>query len=234
MYLGRLIEPVAYLAFMIVGLNTSVNGITDHGQSVPYGLFAMPGIFALLGARAGIGAMTDFSNDRKWGVFAFARSANVSPGRYLVSLVLAALPMCYIQCLLVTILAVLVIPGTPVLTVSAVACLVVPLIVAAWICLGAALGAAIQSYSQRDMVASLTTLPLILSAPLFFSMDGAPIYLKVLSWINPLTYQVDFLRGLVLGRLQLVDAVICLAILVVSAALGLILLHKAEWLTVER
>ena len=36
-YLGRLIEPLAYLAFMVVGLNASVAQVSYHGHALGYG-----------------------------------------------------------------------------------------------------------------------------------------------------------------------------------------------------
>ncbi|OOP63733.1 hypothetical protein BMF89_05490 [Arthrobacter sp. SRS-W-1-2016] len=63
-------------------------------------------------------------------------------------------------------------------------------IVVDWVGFGAAAGARIQSYSKRDLVITLTSLPVVLAAPLFYPLDSAPRYIKWLSAANPLTYQV--------------------------------------------
>jgi ABC-2 type transport system permease protein len=68
-------------------------------------------------------------------------------------------------------------------------------IVVGWVGFGAAAGARIQSYSKRDLVITLTSLPVVFAAPLFYPLDSAPQYIKWLSAANPLTYQVAWLRA---------------------------------------
>jgi ABC-2 type transport system permease protein len=70
------------------------------------------------------------------------------------------------------------------------------LVAVGWIGFGSAIGARVQSYSARDLIVTLTTLPVILAAPLFYPLDGAPIYLAWISRVNPLTYQVGWIRSM--------------------------------------
>lgn len=233
-YLGRLIEPLAYLAFMVVGLNASVAQVSYHGHALGYGEYVVPGILALLGVRAGTAAVSDVSNDRKWGVYAFARLADISPGGYFVSLVLAALPLAYVQALSIVLLALLLLPGVGVSVLAVSALLALPLFLTCWIGVGALMGALIHSYSQRDLILSLVNLPIILTAPIFFSIDSAPIFLQVMAMLNPLTYQANLLRDLTLHIPWQFNGVVALALALMFAALSVTALARSEWLTAER
>jgi ABC-2 type transport system permease protein len=44
------------------------------------------------------------------------------------------------------------------------------------------------------MIVVLSSLPVVLSAPLFYSLESAPAFSQVVSAVNPLTYQVGWIR----------------------------------------
>jgi ABC-2 type transport system permease protein len=99
---------------------------------------------------------------------------------------------------------------------------------------GALMGALIHSYSQRDLILSLVNLPIILTAPIFFSIDSAPIFLQVMAMLNPLTYQANLLRDLTLHIPWQFNGVVALALALMFAALSVTALARSEWLTAER
>ncbi len=233
-YLGRLIEPLAYLAFMVVGLNATVASTTYRGVALPYGAYVVPGIVALLGVRAGTSAVSDVSNDRKWGVYAFARLAGSSASGYFLSLALAALPLAYLQALSILILTLIVLPGVCVANLAVVAILALPFYLACWIGVGALMGALINSYSQRDLILSLVNLPIILTAPIFFSLDTVPPFLKALALANPLTYQSDLLRDITLGLPWQANGLVVASLALVFGSAAVTALAHSEWLTAER
>lgn len=233
-YLSRIIEPLAYLAFMVVGLNASVTQLPYQDQTLGYGEYVVPGIIALLGVRAGTAAVSDVSNDRKWGVYAFARLAGLSSGGYFVSLMLAALPVTYIQALSIMILALILLPGVGVGILAMSTLLALPLFLMCWIGVGTLMGALIQSYSQRDLILSLVNLPIILTAPIFFSLEAAPAFLKVVATLNPLTYQTNLLRDLALGIPWHLNGAVVIVLALMFATLSVVALAHSEWLTAER
>lgn len=96
------------------------------------------------------------------------------------------------------------------------------------------MGALIQSYSQRDLILSLVNLPIILTAPIFFSLESAPMFLKVMATVNPLTYQANLLRDLVQGAPWQLNGAVVAFVTLVSAALSVLALARSEWLTAER
>lgn len=192
-YIGRLIEPVAYLVFLVAG----IGGLVGPDGAASYVAFAIPGLLCLIAFRAFTGAVADVSNDRKWGVFAIFMMQGGTALGYIVSIMIVALVL-FIGQTIVALLAALGVAALggpsinlfqflPVIPIAA-------LVAAGWVGIGAVLGALVQNYASRDLITTLTTLPAVLSAPLFYPRETAPAYLQVINAINPLTYNVAWMR----------------------------------------
>jgi ABC-2 type transport system permease protein len=189
-YIGRFLEPLAYLAFLAGGLSGA--GIV---QTHDYPLFVLAGMACIVCFRAATGTLSDVANDRKWGVFAIYNLQGGSAFGYLISVTIFASLVYVAQMLLLCLLAKILfglvsLPFLAVLWIVGIGLLVT----VGWIGLGAAVGARVQSYSARDLIVTLTTLPVILAAPLFYSLESSPPYLVWISHFNPLTYEVGWLR----------------------------------------
>lgn len=189
-YVGRFIEPVAYLALLGGGLASSV-----QLGSGSYSTFIMAGMVCLVAFRAATAAVSDVANDRKWGVFAIFTMQGGSTFGYILSLVICAVLIFSAQVILLVAVALLLF-GSDFFSIRDLGhyFLIGNLVTAGWVGFGAAAGARVQSYSKRDLIVTLTTLPVVLAAPLFYPLDSAPEYLKIISTFNPLTYQVGWLR----------------------------------------
>lgn len=189
-YIGRFIEPVAYLALLGGGLSASVQ------TSGSYTDFILSGLICLVAFRAATSTVSDVANDRKWGVFAIFTMQGGSIGGYLVSLCIFAVCVFLAQvAVLISVALVLFGESDYSLLDFGAFALIGSLIVAGWVGFGASAGAKIQSYSKRDLIVTLTTLPVVLAAPLFYPVDSSPNYLRFISSVNPLTYQVGWIRG---------------------------------------
>lgn len=98
--------------------------------------------------------------------------------------------------------------------------------------MGSGIAALVQSYSVRDFVITVTALPIVLSAPLFYSLEAAPAYLRAIAAVNPLTYQVAWIRSDPGAVLAAVAGASVWAI--VGMLFGLVLLTRTDRLTRER
>lgn len=222
-YLAKFIEPLAYFAFLVTGL---AGGMDDP---VGYARFALSGMCCFLAFRAATNAMSDVANDRKWGVFALYTLQGGSASGYLLSVLLFTWAVFFVQISLVASCAVLIF-GPGVFSAGTLWQLAVAVLVAAgWIGAGAAAGSRIQSYAKRDMIVVVTSLPVVLSAPLFYSLESAPSFLQVVSALNPLTYQVGWLR-----EEAVVHLVLAAGWAVLLLAIGVLLLRNAERVSRER
>lgn len=188
-YLGRFVEPVAYFVFLVAGLRASV-----VVPGMGFVRFAVSGMVCFLAFRAATAAVSDVANDRKWGVFALYTLPGGGVWGYLVSIVVFAATMFVAQFLVLVVMAWLIF-GSPVIAGGLAGCGVIGLlIVTGWTGVGAAVGAKVQSYATRDMIVVLTSLPVVLSAPLFYPLTSAPRYLQLIAAVNPLSYQVGWVR----------------------------------------
>ncbi|MEJ1113643.1 ABC transporter permease [Paenarthrobacter sp. CCNWLY172] len=228
-YIGRFIEPIAYLALLGGGLG----GAMDLGEG-NYSNFVLSGVICLVAFRAATAAVSDVANDRKWGVFAIFMMQGGRTSGYLFSLVTCAVLIFSAQVLLLVLVAWLIFGGGVFTALDMGAYLLIgALVVGGWVGFGAATGARIQSYSKRDLIVTLTTLPVVLAAPLFYPLDSAPAYIKLISALNPLTYQVGWLRmedSQGWGVAVLAALVWC----VVGLTLAHVLLRSAEKVSQER
>jgi ABC-2 type transport system permease protein len=78
----------------------------------------------------------------------------------------------------------------------------------------------VNSYNKRDLLTSLFSLPLVLTAPLFYSLESVPAYLKVLAALNPFTYAVLLVRSPSKGPFALLPPAGCtVAMLLIAGAL---------------
>ncbi|WP_167141859.1 ABC transporter permease [Canibacter zhoujuaniae] len=193
-YLSRIIEPVAYFIFLVAG----ISGIVSNGLFTDYALYALTGIFCLLAFRTFTSTVSDVSNDRKWGVYAIFNMQGGSPSAYLLTIIAVSALVFLVQVGILMIAWGLtggmgVTGHTFIITLKGVG--IAFFIVAGWAGLGAAIGALVDSYYTRDMISTLTSLPVILSAPLFYKLDFAPQYLVFIAQINPLTYHVQWVRN---------------------------------------
>lgn len=222
-YLGRFIEPVAYLLFLSAGLQGALEDRTG-----PYAEFILAGMVCLLSFRAATASMSDVSNDRKWGVFAIYVLQGGSTMGYMLSIVIFASSVFLGQLILLLLCSFLVFGGSApdVGSMSSLAGLGI-LLVIGWSGFGAALGGKINSYAARDLVVTVTSLPVILAAPLFYPISGG--WLGIVAAFNPLTYQVEVLRE---PAAVWVLAVVAWA--VVGFLLAVFALRRAESLSRER
>ena len=106
------------------------------------------------------------------------------------------------------------------------------LVTAGWVGLGALVGARLNSYDQRDLLITVTTLPVVLSAPLFYPLESVPGYLRAVAAANPLTYQVAWLRLDGWGPWSALAA--CVVRALVCGAAAVASLHTAEKITREQ
>ncbi|MDK6907429.1 ABC transporter permease [Actinotignum timonense] len=227
-YLGRIVEPLAYFVFLVVG----ISGMLGTAHSGSYLSYAFTGIVCLLTFRAFGYASSDVANDRKWGVYAIFMMQGGKVWTYLAS-IFAVISLVFLVQVAAVSLAYLglsfaggtSVNGTALLSGTFIALLVVW----GWVSLGAAVGALVNSYAARDMLATFTTLPVVLSAPLFYELSSAPTYLQLIARCNPLTYHVQWMRAPAAA-----DIVYALLWVGTTTALARYALSRADRLSSER
>jgi ABC-2 type transport system permease protein len=190
-----LVDPMLYLVLFAVGMTAAARPIHFRGVEMSYMEFFIPGLLSIQGLRFFSRAIFDSSNDLKWGMYRLAVLMGCRPADYVVSRLVSGTLVYSLQAglLLATgtffvekpLVALARAPGM-----LAIGCLGLIL----WLCLGMILGVRVRSYARRDLLSSVVILPAMFGSSAFFTIEGAPLYLRALATINPLTYHADALR----------------------------------------
>ena len=89
-----------------------------------------------------------------------------------------------------------------------------------WSALGCVLTAIIRSYRTRDFVVAMMLTPLMLSAPTLYSLDQVPVFLRAVARLNPLTYQLHFLRSAANGEWVTSGLLVVLSLTLIMVCIG--------------
>lgn len=194
-YLSRIIEAPAYFLFLVTGLATLSSGHLVDRMS--YDDFAYAGVLMVIAIRSLFWSMGDVANDRKWGTYAVSRTADVSFTQYVISILCANGIVALLQIAAIGLLKQGLDHGHPLMDMAmAMLSLLISLMA---IVVGCSLGFGINSYSTRDLLTSLFSLPLVMTAPLFYPLNSVPAAMRALAAVNPFTYGVQLVRSPAVG-----------------------------------
>lgn len=208
------VSPAAYFCLLGLGLSGVLGG-GDYLRFVGPGIVVMQALAALsqIIYRVVIG--------RRWGLAAMKLQAGVPPTAYLASLLAPRLIVFFIQADVVVVCMLL----------SGVRYSAIPLfsgVLAGGVCsvfwslIGIIITGLVSDYQTRDFIINLVMLPLSLSAPVFYRLDGAPLFVRVIGRMNPLSYQVQWVRGVFNGEMCWVDCLAVWSLLVIAGILSLV------------
>jgi ABC-type polysaccharide/polyol phosphate export permease len=224
-----LVGPVVYLALLTAGLAAAI-GDGDMGKYLD---FVLPGFLVLQGFNGFARTIFRSTIDRRWGLLALKRLSGVGGLAYVLAQVVVPVLAFLAKAVPVTVVALaLGVRPDPLAYLGAV--LLTCVFLAFWTSLAMLLTSVIRNYEQRDIMVSLLVLPISFSAPVFYSLENAPAYLRILAWLNPLSYQVNAVRAVYRGGspgwwlpVALVATVILVAGAVISVTRGELLGREA-------
>lgn len=193
-----LLEPIVQLVLLAAGLQGLVAGSDDFYRGYSYVAFVVPGLLALQALRGFSRTMYRTVLDRQWGMLTIKRLAGAGGAGYTASKIVAPTLALAVQCGAIIGLAVLMgIRYDPLHVIGAIVLAVVA--VAFWAALAIIVTGMVQDYVMRDVIITWLMLPLSLAAPVFYTLDTAPTYLQWIARFNPLAYQVQAIRDVLLG-----------------------------------
>ncbi|MCH9626367.1 MAG: hypothetical protein S4CHLAM123_15640 [Chlamydiales bacterium] len=221
------IEPLAYLFLLAQGLSSSFSKL--DGMEFNYLSFVFPGIIALQLFRVFMHSIYRLTIDRRWGLQALKISSGTSIFAYTIGMSAVPVVLFIFQTLIAYPLSLSL--GT-ILTFQGLLFLLAVGVVSAlfWAFLAICVTFYFKKYSQRDLFLGFLLLPLSLSAPVFYSLENVPFYLKAISRVNPLSYQVIALREAFLYHQLSSSFIIIASLTVVFFLISRVMMKKAEYL----
>ena len=196
-----LLEPVVQFVLLAAGLQGLLGAGEDfyHGHS--YQAFVLPGLMALQALGGFSRTMYRMVLDRQWGMLTIKLMAGAGGAGYALGKIVAPALAFLVQMAVLVALALghgmrFEFTNLMLTTFLGIAA------IAFWCALAIVVTGYVRDYVIRNMVVSWLMLPLGLAAPVFYTLDAAPVYLQWIARFNPLAWQVESLRqALLVGEL---------------------------------
>ncbi len=206
------VTPLAYFCLLGLGLSGALGG-------PDYLSFVAPGVIVMQAMGGLSQTIYRMVIERRWGLAALKLQSGVPLSSYLASVLAPRLIVYLAQSMVIAAVASLFVglAAIPGLVLCGVAGLLVALF---WNLLGLIITGLARNYQTRDFIVGIIVLPLTFAAPVFYRIDTAPLFVQLISVINPLRYQVDAIRGISEGRLDAVSLAVSAASLAVVAVIA--------------
>ncbi|MDZ7882528.1 MAG: ABC transporter permease [Mycobacterium sp.] len=214
----RMVQPALWL--LIFGQTFSRLDVIDTGD-VPYLAFLAPGIIAQSALFISIFYGIQIIWDRDAGILAKLMVTPAPPTALITGKAFAAGIRSVVQVIGVVALAYLLgvhMTVNPLRILGAMG--VVVLGSAFFACLSMSLAGLVRNRDRLMGIGQAITMPLFFASNALYPVELMPQWLRWLSAINPLSYEVNALRGLLIGTPT--NAVLDITVLVVAAALGVV------------
>ena len=192
-WIGQLVFPLAVVGFIGFGLND----VVELPSGVDYKGHLASGILMLLVGSGAVGGGFSLIEDRETG---FLRALLIAPvartsiicGKIAARLV-ASLVLVFVLIGILTFFTPLHL-ASPVALVTSVAGVTI-----VFVSMGISLASRLRRLESFRLVAALVTVPLYLFSGIFYPIATLPSAMRLLAYVNPLTYGVDLLRYGLLG-----------------------------------
>lgn len=196
---SRIISSLAFpLLFLVIFGAGFGNVIGSLSPGVNFLQFMYPGVVAMTVLTSSLFAGVSVVWDREFGFLKEILVAPIGRTGIVLGKAIGATITALLQVLIMLILApILGVPLTPVIILE-----LIPMVIILSLGLsglGILLATFMTSQQGFQLLIQLLIFPLIFLAGVFFPVNNVPIWLEVISKLNPLTYGVDAIRQIFLG-----------------------------------
>jgi ABC-2 type transport system permease protein len=204
---GRLISGLAQPLLLLFVLGSGLSGLTRSSTGgVDFKTFLFPGIVATSTLFTAIFAGISIVWDREFGFLREMLVAPVPRTAILVGKCLGGATIATLQAVILIALAGLVgVPYDPLMIIALLALLFLTAL--AMTAFGLMISARIKKFQAVMPIVQLVLTPMMFLSGSLFPLAGLPVWLAVLTRVNPLSYAVEPMRHVVFGTLDLDPAV---------------------------
>jgi ABC-2 type transport system permease protein len=230
---SQLLQPILYVVFIIVGLNQSVGEVIYRGHSISYAKYATIGVFALLIIGQMSQVIYRVTIDKRYGLLALKLSSGVKPIFYILGMsVYPALGLLTQEVVIYVVALLFDIRISLERFLSAIALSLIILLF--WNSIGILITMFIHNYQTRDIIIRFLLTPLGFTAPVFYALESAPLFIQLFGKLNPLTYQLMIIRDAAFGS-QNIYSVFSISILsLLAISISVLVMSKIELVLKER
>lgn len=229
-FIVSLMTPFFFLAFLGFGLD---NNFVFPGLPAGMGYldFLAPGIVAMVLLFSSMFAGISVIWDKQFGFLKEIMVAPVSRTSIVLGRILGGMSTGVIQGIAILLLSILLgfkAVSMPGLLLSLI---FIVLISTAFVSVGLAFASRMEDMQGFQLIMNLFIMPVFLLSGALFPLDNLPAWLAGLSYINPLTYGVDGLRGLLIGVSHfplIADFIVLFGFCIAMILVGTYLFSKTE------
>lgn len=226
--IGSLAMPIFFLAFLGLGLGSAF--ATVQGIEGSYIDFMAPGMIGMVLLFSSMFSGITVIMDKQFGILKEILVAPVSRFSVVIGKALGGTTTAIIQGILVLLIVMVMGIGINLYSLP-LALVFMVLISLSFVSLGLAIASRMEDMHGFQLVMNFLIMPMFLLSSALFPLDGLPAWLKTVSYLDPLTYGVDGLRGLFLGYSHfpvLLDLIILAGFCAAMIILGSYLFGKRE------
>ncbi len=220
----RLISSVISPLLWIFGFGAGVGSTVDVIEGFNYQVFIYPGIVVMTVLFTSLFYGIYIIWDRKLDFLKEVLVAPVSRASVFAGKMLGGATDAMIQVIFLLMIGLFIsVPLTPLIVVEAF--LMLLLISTAMVSIGLVIGANLQSPEGFSLVINFVMWPMFFFSGALFPTNNLPAWLAAVTYVNPLTYGVDALRGIILhiNRFSIfLDAAIMLLFALIMMGLGIL------------
>ncbi|NUN68663.1 MAG: ABC transporter permease [Bacteroidetes bacterium] len=192
--------PLLYLLMFGVGFNKAVGmGVTMGGAAVSYNDFFLAGVLSMSCFGSAINQSYGFFVDRDNGIFYEFLTYPMTRGEFLLGKMLFQCIMALAQTALTLTAAVLLLDIPVNLTLLPLTVLAVMAGIAGWFFALSIVAFRVRRNDTFNTLINVAYFVLMFISSMFYPLDAVPLWLKYLSYANPLTWHTDVLRYLTVG-----------------------------------
>ena len=196
--ISSFISPILWLVAFGSGVGASVSLQGSQYQGISYQVFIYPGVLSMALLMTSIFYGVYIIWDRKLDFLKEVLVAPVSRSSVFLGKMLGGCTDVMLQSLILLILGILIgMPVTPLVFLYSL--LILFLISVAMVSLGLVMGSNLTNQEAFGLVMNFVVWPLFFFSGALFQVSSLPDWLKFITYLDPLTYGVDVLRGAMLG-----------------------------------
>jgi len=196
--ISSFISPILWLVAFGSGVGASVSLQGKNYSGISYQAFIYPGVLSMALLMTSIFYGVYIIWDRRLDFLKEVLVAPVSRSSVFLGKMLGGCTDVMLQSLILLILGVLIgIPITPLVFLYSL--LILFLISVAMVSLGLVMGSNLTNQEAFGLVMNFVVWPLFFFSGALFPVSNLPAWLSTITYLNPLTYGVDALRGAILG-----------------------------------
>jgi len=229
---GNLFSPVLYFLFFSFGIQSTFGNLMFNGEYVSFISYSLVGIFAMSIFREMYQCVFRMVTDKRWGLLSAKLLNGVAPPLYLLGISTFPIIGVLVQVSILYTLSVAMRTTFPFVNLL----LIMPFLICCilfWSSILLCIAMLVKNYKQRDFVMNTMMLPVMFSAPLFFSLENAPLFLRIVSNVNPLTHQVQAMRLIAFGMPANNQIWLVFALAVVAFCFATFLLSRIDFRSAE-